>query len=139
MLHPMSSVRSTFPPGCVFHEKFTIFSPSTALQPLIITHLTCYSLLLEDPPCFQWASLAPKRGNNYNSHLFWPPGTHQTFSWFLPSSVLLFSSFLLLKAAMAAFLSTPILLTSCCLYSQTALPSLLVFKYGNGFLFFCAG
>ena len=134
--HPMPSVRSTLCLGCVFHEKFTIFSPSTALQPLIITHLTCYSLLLEDPPCLQWASLAYKRGNNH--YLFWPPGTHQPFTWFLPISVALFSSFLLLKAAMAAFLSTPILLTLCCLYSQTALPSLLVFKHGNGFLFFCA-
>lgn len=139
MSHPMLSVWSTFFLGCVFHEKFTIFSPSTALQPLIITHLTGYSLLLEDPPCLQWASPAHKRGSNHNPHFFWPPGTHQPFTWFLPSSVPLFSSFLLWKAAMAPPLSTPILLTSCCLYSQTAFPSLLVFKYGNGFLFFCAG
>lgn len=35
---------------------------------------------------------------------------------------------------MAAFLSSPVLLTSCCLYTQTALPSLLVFKHGDDFL-----
>lgn len=64
-------------------------TPSTALQPSILIHLTCYSLLLEHPSCLQWASLAHRRENNLNPHHFWPPGTPQPSTWFLPSSVLL--------------------------------------------------
>lgn len=67
----------------------TTSTPSTALQPSILTHLTCYSLLLEHPSCLQWASLAHRRENNLNPHHFWPPGTPQPSTWFLPSSVLL--------------------------------------------------